>query len=337
MVTPAHQFPTGVVLASERRAELLSWAEEVDGLIVEDDYDSELRYDRGPVGALQGLAPERICHVGSASKRLAPGLRLGWVLSPSWLTGELTYAKALSDGGTPALEQLALADFITRGELDRHLRRCGCSTAGRREANRRRAWAPSFPDARLTGVEAEGLFLTVVLEFCTRTEARVLCRRRERAGSRVEGLGSSMGCKRAGSAGIVLGYANHAPRGARARHRGAGRGGRPGVRVCENQLAWTLDLRDRACILTGGVAWNRAGDRARARGRGRVAAPDRRRDAEALERAEQCRGAGGRVEALALDVTDRDAGERLVRSASSGSARSMSCQQRRTSAVRSLE
>ena len=133
MVTPAHQFPTGVVMSSERRAALLAWAEEVDGLIVEDDYDSELRYDRGPVGALQGLAPERVCHIGSVAKRLAPALRLGWMLSPSWLTGELTYEKGLADGGTSAIEQLALADFIARGELDRHLRRMRLRYRRRRE------------------------------------------------------------------------------------------------------------------------------------------------------------------------------------------------------------
>ena len=110
-MTPAHQFPTGVVLAPERRAELLEWAEDADGLIVEDDYDSELRYDRVPVGALQGLAPERVIHIGSLSKRLAPGLSIGWILSPSWLSGALTFEKALADGGSPAIEQLAACRF----------------------------------------------------------------------------------------------------------------------------------------------------------------------------------------------------------------------------------
>jgi GntR family transcriptional regulator/MocR family aminotransferase len=134
VVTPAHQYPLGVVMSSGRRADLLEWAEEVDGLIVEDDYNSELRYDRDPVGAVQGLAPERVCHIGSVSARLAPALRLGWVLSPSWLTGALTYEKALSDGGTPAVDQLALADFVERGELDRHLRRMRLRYRERRAA-----------------------------------------------------------------------------------------------------------------------------------------------------------------------------------------------------------
>ncbi len=134
VLTPAHQFPTGAVLSSERRAALLEWAEDQDALIVEDDYDSELRYDRLAVGALQGLAPERVCQIGSLSKRLAPGLRLGWILSPSWLSGALTYEKGVADGGSPALEQLALAELIARGELDRHVRRMRLHYRSRREA-----------------------------------------------------------------------------------------------------------------------------------------------------------------------------------------------------------
>jgi GntR family transcriptional regulator/MocR family aminotransferase len=161
VVTPAHQFPTGVVLSSGRRAELLEWAEEVDGLIIEDDYDSELRYDRDPVGALQGLAPERVCYIGSASQRLAPALRLGWVLSPSWLTGALTYEKALADGGTSSVDQLALAEFIERGELDRHLRRMRLRYRSRREALVE-ALAAAFPQALILGAAA-GLHTLVMV------------------------------------------------------------------------------------------------------------------------------------------------------------------------------
>jgi GntR family transcriptional regulator/MocR family aminotransferase len=161
VVTPAHQFPTGVVLSAERRAALLEWAEDEDGLIVEDDYDSELRYDRDAVGALQGLAPERIAHIGSASKRLAPGLRLGWVLAPSWMSGAVTYEKALADGGTQALEQLALADLIDRGELDRHLRRMRLRYRSRLEALLA-ALADQVPEARSAGIAA-GLFAAVTL------------------------------------------------------------------------------------------------------------------------------------------------------------------------------
>jgi GntR family transcriptional regulator / MocR family aminotransferase len=161
VVTPSHQFPTGAVLAPERRTALLDWAEDVDGLIVEDDYDSELRYDRVPVGALQGLAPERVVHVGSASTRLAPGVRLGWLLSPSWLSGELTFGTALADGGSPALEQLAFADFIERGELDRHLRRARLRYRSRR-ASLLALLAEALPEARVHGVAA-GLFVAIEL------------------------------------------------------------------------------------------------------------------------------------------------------------------------------
>jgi len=123
IVTPAHQFPIGCVLSSERRAALIEWAEREEALIVEDDFDAEYRYDRGGVGALQGLAPERVAYVGSASKRLAPGLRLGWALMPSWIAWQLASARAVEDGGQEIVGQLALRDFIERGELDRHLRR----------------------------------------------------------------------------------------------------------------------------------------------------------------------------------------------------------------------
>jgi GntR family transcriptional regulator/MocR family aminotransferase len=134
VVTPAHQFPTGAVLSPQRRAALLDWAERNDRLIVEDDYDTELRFQGVPVGALQGLAPERVLHIGSASKRLAPGLRLGWMLLPSWLTWPLVSDKSVEDSGTEVLGQLALAEFISCGELDRHLRRMRLRYARRRRA-----------------------------------------------------------------------------------------------------------------------------------------------------------------------------------------------------------
>jgi GntR family transcriptional regulator/MocR family aminotransferase len=121
VATAAHQFPTGAVLSAPRRAALIEWAERGDRLIVEDDYDSELC--RARVGSLQGLAPDRVLYIGSASKRLAPGLRLGWMIPPSWLSWALISAKAIEDAGSEISGQLALADFIVRGELDRHLRR----------------------------------------------------------------------------------------------------------------------------------------------------------------------------------------------------------------------
>jgi GntR family transcriptional regulator/MocR family aminotransferase len=131
VVTPSHQFPTGVVLSARRRAALIKWAERGDRLIIEDDYDTELCRER--VGALQGLAPDRILYVGSASKRLTPGMRLGWILPPSWMSWALITAKAIEDGGSEITGQLALADFIARGELERHLRRMRLRYAQRSE------------------------------------------------------------------------------------------------------------------------------------------------------------------------------------------------------------
>jgi GntR family transcriptional regulator / MocR family aminotransferase len=133
VVTPAHQFPTGCLLSSARRAALIEWAERGEGLVVEDDFDAEYRYDRASVGALQGLAPERVAYIGSASKRLTPGMRLGWAVMPSWLAWELIPAKAIEDGGCEVIGQLALHDFIERGELDRHIRRSRLRYQRRRE------------------------------------------------------------------------------------------------------------------------------------------------------------------------------------------------------------
>jgi GntR family transcriptional regulator / MocR family aminotransferase len=156
VVTPSHQFPTGRVLSSERRAALIEWAEQGEHLIVEDDFDAELRYERPGVGALQGLAPERVALIGSASKRLAPGMRLGWMLTPSWLGWPLISVKAIEDRGSEAIGQLALHDFIVRGELDRHLRRMRLRYQRRREALLE-ALARHLPEARVeTG--AAGLY-----------------------------------------------------------------------------------------------------------------------------------------------------------------------------------
>jgi GntR family transcriptional regulator / MocR family aminotransferase len=153
VVTPAHQFPTGVVLSAERRAALIAWAERGDRLIIEDDYDAELCRER--VGALQGLAPDRVLYIGSASKRLAPGMRLGWMLPPSWLSWPLISAKAIEDAGSEIGGQLALADFIARGELERHLRRMRLRYGRRREAllsaiaRELPAWRPSASSSGL--------------------------------------------------------------------------------------------------------------------------------------------------------------------------------------------
>lgn len=161
VVTPAHQFPTGSVLSSERRAALIEWAEEGEGLIVEDDFDSEYRYDRSGVGALQGLAPERIAHIGSASKRLTPGMRLAWATMPSWLGWQLAPIKAVEDGGSEIVGQLALHDFIERGEFDRHIRRTRLRYQRRREVLLA-ALARWMPEAK-PGTGAAGLYELVEL------------------------------------------------------------------------------------------------------------------------------------------------------------------------------
>ena len=123
VVTPAHQFPLGITMTAERRTSLLSWARSQDAWIIEDDYDGEFRYDRRPIGSLQGLDPERVIYTGTASKMLSPALRLSWLVLPEALRGPLAQTKHLR-GGVSTIEQLALADFIDRGDLDRHLRTC---------------------------------------------------------------------------------------------------------------------------------------------------------------------------------------------------------------------
>jgi GntR family transcriptional regulator / MocR family aminotransferase len=123
LVTPAHQFPTGSVLSGERRRELLAWARGSGGVIVEDDYDAEFRYDREPVRALQGLAPEHVVQLGTVSKTLAPALRLGWFVAPPALADDVERVKRLLDDFSPALDQLTLAELLTSGHYDRHVRR----------------------------------------------------------------------------------------------------------------------------------------------------------------------------------------------------------------------
>jgi GntR family transcriptional regulator/MocR family aminotransferase len=159
LVTPAHQMPLGAVLSPARRAALLEWAERRDALVIEDDFDGEYRYDREPVGALQGLAPERVAYLGSASKVLAPGLRIGWMVLPSWLERDVAEEKGWADAGSPLLGQLALAEMIDRGELDRHLRRVRPGYRRRRDmllAGIERL----FPGVRVLGVAA-GLHVAV--------------------------------------------------------------------------------------------------------------------------------------------------------------------------------
>jgi GntR family transcriptional regulator / MocR family aminotransferase len=132
-VTPAHQFPTGAVMAPERRLALVKWAEAVGALVIEDDYDAEFRYDRAAVGAVQGLDPSRVAHVATASKVLAPGVRLGWVSLPDDLVADVTLCKGFCDSGSPTMDQLALAEFLTKGDYDRHVVRARHTYRRRRD------------------------------------------------------------------------------------------------------------------------------------------------------------------------------------------------------------
>jgi GntR family transcriptional regulator/MocR family aminotransferase len=157
LVTPAHQYPTGGVLPAERRAQLVAWATRHDAFVIEDDYDAEYRYDREPIGCIQGLAPDRVVYGGSASKTLAPGLRMGWLIVPASMVDRVAAVKERADNGTATLDQLAFADFLTRGEHDRHLRRMRPVYRQRRDALLA-ALKRHLPTLRPTGTAA-GLHL----------------------------------------------------------------------------------------------------------------------------------------------------------------------------------
>ncbi len=148
LLTPAHQWPTGVVLSPRRRQELVAWAHDQDGYVIEDDYDAEFRYDKEPVGVVQGLAPQRVLMIGTTSKALAPALRLAWLLSPPALTDAVMAEKLIADRGSPVIDQVALAALISSGRYDRQLRRMRGVYAARREA---------LVDALLTHAPAVGI------------------------------------------------------------------------------------------------------------------------------------------------------------------------------------
>lgn len=184
LLTPAHQFPTGGSLHPERRAAVVDWARAREGrLLVEDDYDGEFRYDRQPVGAVQGLDPDRVVYVGSVSKSLSPALRLGWMVLPPRLVDEVVTAKGPRELWSSAVDQLTLADFIARGAYDRHLRRM------RQHYRRRRdqlvgTLAERAPHIRVSGIAAG---LHAVLELPEHTEAATV-RAANRRGLALDGL-----------------------------------------------------------------------------------------------------------------------------------------------------
>ncbi|WP_406250851.1 PLP-dependent aminotransferase family protein [Streptomyces cyaneofuscatus] len=170
LLTPAHQFPTGVPLHPDRRAAAVDWARSTGGLVLEDDYDGEFRYDRQPVGALQGLDPERVVFLGTASKSLAPALRLGWMVLPRGLVAEVVAAKGPSDWMSGTLDQLTLAEFIASGAYDRHVR------SMRLRYRRRRDQLVAALAERAPGIEVSGIAagLHAVLELPPGTERSVI-------------------------------------------------------------------------------------------------------------------------------------------------------------------
>ena len=201
LVTAAHQFPTGAVASAQTRAGLVAWATKHEALVIEDDYDAEYRYDREPIGAIQGLAPESVVYAGTASKTLAPGLRLGWLILPSRLVEPMSTAKVIDDRGSPVFDQLTFADFVARGEFDRHLRRMRPRYRALRDALVGRL-AERLPDLVPIGVSA-GLHVMTWLPPDL-TEAAVTDAALER-GLGVYGLAPYWVAK-AGPDGLVFGY-----------------------------------------------------------------------------------------------------------------------------------
>jgi len=206
LCTPAHQYPTGAVLSPERRERLLRWASESGGLIIEDDYDAEFRYERGPLGCLQGMDPARVALVGSVSKTLAPALRLGWVLTPPYLLAALRGIKRDDDFGSNAIAQHVLARLLESGHYDRHLRGLRRRYRERRDAFLR-AMERRLPDWTVMG-NAGGLHLTLALPPGV-SEGRLVAAAAA-LGLSVLGLETMQGSTVSGP-GIVVSYARATP------------------------------------------------------------------------------------------------------------------------------
>ncbi len=205
VVTPAHQSPTGVVLSPARRHALTDWARRGGGYVIEDDYDSEFRYDKEPVGVLQGLAPDHVFLLGTASKALAPAVRLGWVHAPSSLASAVAAEKEMSDRGSCTLDQLALATLLTTGRYDRHLRRMRTVYATRRAALTD-AFARHVPGVQLTGLAA-GFHAVALLPPGADEMAVIAATRERRVG--LHGIGGYRGNPDvAAPAALVMGFGN---------------------------------------------------------------------------------------------------------------------------------
>jgi GntR family transcriptional regulator/MocR family aminotransferase len=204
LVTPIHQYPLGVSLSEERRGQLLAWARATDSVIVEDDYDGEFQYGRRRIGTLQALEPSRVIYAGTTSKTLAPGLRLAWlVLPPDWVE-PVTAAKRIADQHSAALTQMVLAELITSGAYDRHVRHCRSHYRRRRE-QLGAALAQGVPQVRLLGENA-GLHAVVHWSQDGPSEREVLHAARHESLA-VSGLGEYCVVPGSRPPGLVVGYA----------------------------------------------------------------------------------------------------------------------------------
>jgi GntR family transcriptional regulator/MocR family aminotransferase len=204
VVTPAHQFPIGVPLSPKRRAALLEWARDADGMIVEDDYDADFRYDGDPVPALQSVDPERVITIGSLSKTFAPALRLGWLLAPEELAAPAARLKERMDNGSALLEQLVVAELEVSGRLDRHMRRMARVYAARRAALVA-AIDRELPDVRVHGIAAG---LHAVAEMREDVEEAAVVDAARARGIALEGVSSFRAQTPPRPAMLALGYAN---------------------------------------------------------------------------------------------------------------------------------
>jgi GntR family transcriptional regulator/MocR family aminotransferase len=205
LLTPAHQHPTGVVLAPGHRYRFLDWARRTDGFLIEDDYDGEFRYDQRPVGAMQALAPERIVYAGSTSKSLAPGVRLGWLAVPAPLRRDLAAVIAEAGASVSALDQLTMAELLTHGDYDRHIRRM-------RLVYRRRRAELAARLAEVTSVPLQGIAagMHALLPLASAAEERRLIEAGRRLGLQLTGLhGNDYWHDARGErqAALILGYA----------------------------------------------------------------------------------------------------------------------------------
>jgi len=207
VVTPAHQYPTGATLHPVRRHALIRWARRTQGLIIEDDYDGEFRYDRQPIAALQGMAPECVAYLGTASKTLGPAVRLGWMVLPPQLVDAVVDTKLHSDHQSDAIGQLTLADLLTTYGYDRHVRACRLRYRRRRDLLHHRL-GPASPlgaaGFRLTGIAAG---LHALLSLPGAETEREVRRRTEARGLAVGGLSEHWHGASSGPEGIIIGFA----------------------------------------------------------------------------------------------------------------------------------